>query len=686
MAPGKRSPKTPKVSKKQLTPKITPSPREKTPAKGNACVCNWADCDELMHIFNKSKHPDFAGRCIEIRLTDTANVLNFIDCACKNLGTPISLKNELLQTAKDDSACATQLRSTHTAGGHKKRQRMHIAKHHFKPGLWQMKREHNQKWSWLAPMSEEDATKYNILADNFKRDQVVWYDPNKSNKQSNGKEKKEPTVGEDRLYIKAPCAARKDVWEIAKPRQGLQSETLESKRAAARTTEEWNALVASKDAVIETLRMKLQKSNSDNVEMESQITQLKSQKQSIQQSKDYVTKAGKRRKVQHSEEIANVEVEVQEGAILQEARDIILNAGGLSPNIHTQQRFCLGTILGTKRNNTCVTTSQTRSRQTLTWTLHAEFEDLLDEVCKELLGDEDAPHDDVLITGNATGLERLGLLKTLDCDKDEANEEEISRKEKEIGKALMSNAMEWFKKRKALKLAEEKEKEKGGKKRAPLLSPERLREQHETVLRAGANESGLRKLRQLERHERLHLSYESGKLRKCLLSYFLLAATDDRRKLLRWMGSSMINHDDIAMPTVEELPKIWLRLAKIPEKYKILADKGFADTERDYPWFNLVETPTKLSAAKGYRKSPEHIKRDRPLTSSRFSAETVFHRVYSEDILNGKIPYYLIPLLPYAHSLAHGEANLHQPFRRPGENSLVEDDYWDNKKDYTCKE
>lgn len=301
---------------------------------------------------------------------------------------------------------------------------------------------------------------------------------------------------------------------------------------------------------------------------------------------------------------------------------------------------------------------------------YEDFQNLLDEVCKELLGDEDAPHDDVLITGNATGLDRLGLLKSLECDENEdENDDEDATNEKESS-ALVTDAISWFKQHKAMNLAEEKEKEKGGKKRAPLLSPERLREQHEAVLIAGANESGLRKLRQLERHERLHRCYEDGKLCKCLLSYFLLAAKEDRHKLLRWMGSEMIDHDKVAMPALEELPTIWLRLAKIPKEYKILADKGFAETERDYPNFNTVETPTKLAAAKAYRKAPEHIKRDRPLTSSRFSAETVFSRVYSEDILNGKIPYYLIPLLPYAHSLAHGEANLDQPFRTPGDNSL----------------
>ena len=61
----------------------------------------------------------------------------------------------------------------------------------------------------------------------------------------------------------------------------------------------------------------------------------------------------------------------------------------------------------------------------------------------------------------------------------------------------------------------------------------------------------------------------------------------------------------------------------------------------------------------------------------------MFKRVYEEDALQGKIPYYMIPLLPYAHSLGHGEANLRQPFRRPGKNSIVGDDYWANMKLYT---
>ena len=309
-----------------------------------------------------------------------------------------------------------------------------------------------------------------------------------------------------------------------------------------------------------------------------------------------------------------------------------------------------------------------------------EFEDLLDEVADRLLDGDDAPHDDVLATATASGLERLGLLTTVDEDGEDDSEEVAAREA--TGKSIVSMAHKWFRKRRVLKAAEKLEKSKGGTKRAPILTPARRRKQHRTVLMSGANSSGAVKLRQLEMYKRLHRSYKAGKLHKCLLSYFLLVSTGDRRKMLRWMGSSMVKESEVPMPELDELQTIWLRLAKIPAAYKVLADKGFADTGRDYPWFNLIETPTRLAASKGYRKAPGHIKRDRPQTSSRFSAETVFKRVYEEDALQGKIPYYMIPLLPYAHLLGHGEANLRQPFRRPGENSIVGDDYWENVKEY----
>jgi len=56
--------------------------------------------------------------------------------------------------------------------------------------------------------------------------------------------------------------------------------------------------------------------------------------------------------------------------------------------------------------------------------------------------------------------------------------------------------------------------------------------------------------------------------------------------------------------------------------------------------------------------------------------------VGKEAILKEKIPYWLIPVLPHAHALAHGEANLAQPLRMPGRNSIVGEDYWKNVKNY----
>lgn len=78
-----------------------------------------------------------------------------------------------------------------------------------------------------------------------------------------------------------------------------------------------------------------------------------------------------------------------------------------------------------------------------------------------------------------------------------------------------------------------------------------------------------------------------------------------------------------------------------------------------------------------------HIRKDKPLCSARFSSETYFFRVDNEDIMKDIVPYWLLPIFPHAHALAHGEANLCMPFRKPGRNSIVGDDYWDNNKDYT---
>jgi hypothetical protein len=101
-----------------------------------------------------------------------------------------------------------------------------------------------------------------------------------------------------------------------------------------------------------------------------------------------------------------------------------------------------------------------------------------------------------------------------------------------------------------------------------------LIEQNKAALLRGVNSSPLEKLAQLEVHERLHRAYESKLLKKTALAYFLTAVEGDRHKILKWMGSSLAPAD-VPMPAEEDLPKIWLRLAKIPPDYDGLGDKGF---------------------------------------------------------------------------------------------------------------
>jgi len=307
-----------------------------------------------------------------------------------------------------------------------------------------------------------------------------------------------------------------------------------------------------------------------------------------------------------------------------------------------------------------------------------------DELAKRLADDDRAMvelggiDDGVLLTGRQTGLADLNLeLGAGDSDDDD---EKIDRNGFNYG---ISKSTEWFEKMIKQRAVEDHLKESGSsdKKKVPVLSPDVLQESNEKTLRNDPNISGKRKLMQLERHERLHRLYEAGNLRKCLLSYFLLCTANDRRALLSWMGSDMTK--DIAKPSLDDLPKLPLRLAKIPEDVGVGADKGFDDTSGDFPNVNEVHTPVKVKNSKTERLSAGQIISEIPITTSRAGCETVFSRVQVEAFLKERIPYWLIRYLPHVHSLAHGEANLYQPLRTIGSNSIVSEDYWDNVKDYT---
>ena len=136
-------------------------------------------------------------------------------------------------------------------------------------------------------------------------------------------------------------------------------------------------------------------------------------------------------------------------------------------------------------------------------------------------------------------------------------------------------------------------------------------------------------------------------------------------------------------PTVDELPKVPLCLAKVPEDYRFGRDKGFTGLEKDFPNVNACDTPVQVANSNTHRLSSAQIESDIPITTVRAPCETVFWRTAQEAILTEKIPYAVIPWLPHGHILAHGEANLNMPLRQPGRHSIVGDDYWSNSKNYT---
>lgn len=293
--------------------------------------------------------------------------------------------------------------------------------------------------------------------------------------------------------------------------------------------------------------------------------------------------------------------------------------------------------------------------------------------------------DGILITGQPTGLAREGLDENdLDTDEESDDDEHMSdANEVKSGRHIfgIEHAMKCFDMMVKSKMVENAERESGSDKRPPILTPEILQEQNRKALRNDPNRSGKRKLIQLERLQKLHLLYERGDLKKCLLSYYLLVTEDQRLKLLSWMGSTLATN--IPKPSLDELHKLPLRLAKIPQDCGVGGDKGFSGIEYYLPNCNEVVTPPQVANSKKERLSKDQIESEIPITTVRAPCETVFRRVDNEAVMKEKVPYWIIPWLPHGHALAHGEANLCRPLRFPGRNSIVGDDYWANKKNYT---
>ena len=316
-----------------------------------------------------------------------------------------------------------------------------------------------------------------------------------------------------------------------------------------------------------------------------------------------------------------------------------------------------------------------------------EVEEALEEDTNALLPDG-LLDDGILITGQPTGLAKEGLADVTNASDEEESDDDTAvecqnNNKNESARHIygISDALAGYLTMVKHNIVDKVQRDIGANKRPPILSQEILKKQNESALRNDPNQSGKRKLCQMERHQRLHVLYEAGKLQKCILSYFLLETESDRLKLLRWMGSNLAGN--IPMPNREDINEIALRLAKIPERYGVGADKGFTGIEKFMPNCNDADTPPGVVNSKKERISKGQIEAEIPITTVRGGSETVFKRIVNEDALREKIPYRLIQWLPHVHALAHGEANLFKPLRYPGQNSSVGADYWDNKIDYT---
>ena len=314
-----------------------------------------------------------------------------------------------------------------------------------------------------------------------------------------------------------------------------------------------------------------------------------------------------------------------------------------------------------------------------------EVEEALQEDTSGLLPDG-LLDDGIPITGQPTGLSKEGLGDVTNASDEESDDDTaavcLNKDKDESARNIfgISDALSGYLTIVKHNIVDKSQRDIGANKRPPILTQEILKMQNDRALINDPNQSGKRKLCQLERHQRLHILYELGELEKCLLSYFLLETEPDRLKLLRWMGSNLA--ENIVMPDLKDIKEIALRLVKIPERYGVGADKGFTGIEKFLPNCNDADTPPGVVNSKKERLSKDQIEAEIPITTVRGGSETVFKRIVNEDALREKIPYYLIQWLPHVHALAHGEANLCKPFRYPGRNSSVGADYWDNKIDY----
>ena len=201
-----------------------------------------------------------------------------------------------------------------------------------------------------------------------------------------------------------------------------------------------------------------------------------------------------------------------------------------------------------------------------------------------------------------------------------------------------------------------------------LLRLEELKEAAKEVLNSGPDRNGKAKLEQLQMLEVLHQTYESGDLKKCLLSMYLKLTEHHRTRLIKEL--EMFRDGELDTP-----PQIPRRLAKLPQLYKVLADRGFDGDSLSYPHFNIIITPEFLGSKRDQFSMAE-LERDRRICELRYTCEVVFSRVTTEKYVSDVIPYSRLAHIEHAHCWAHAQANLRQPLKMPGKKSGINESYF----------
>lgn len=205
-----------------------------------------------------------------------------------------------------------------------------------------------------------------------------------------------------------------------------------------------------------------------------------------------------------------------------------------------------------------------------------------------------------------------------------------------------------------------------------LLRVHEIKAMAKEVLESGPDRNGRTKLEQLEMLQELHVEYEAGRMKKCLLSMYLKLTLHHRKKIIEQL--KMYRDGKLNEP-----PRIPRRLAKLLSNLKVLADRGFDGDNLSYPHFNMVVTP-EFYDKESKQFDISQLERDRKICELRYTCEVVFSRVTTEKMMSGVIPYSVFAHIEHAHCWAHAQANLRQPLQMPGSNALdiLGQSYFDN--------